>query len=151
MNENVLVWIHPDCLNPCGAALTKYSTAPKVFVFDDEWLLTDSISLKRIAFIYECLLEIEGVEIRKGQVIKEILEAMSSSHCDSIVVVESVDPRFAEIVAEFRRKNIQVEILAAEPLVKLAAGEAERLDLKRFSRYWNQVKRRAMSLNESLF
>ena len=151
MKKNVLIWIYPDCLHPNGAALTAYPDAPRVFVFDEPNILASEMTLKRIAFIYESLLEIKLIEIRKGNPVQELIEALDEFNCDTIAVVISVDPRFQEIVDELRQHNIQFEIFLVEPFVQLAAGEAEKLNLKRFSKYWNQVKRRALSLNESLF
>jgi hypothetical protein len=40
-------------------------------------------------------------------------------------------------------------VLAAEPFLKLSASEADRLDLKRFSRFWQAIKGHALNLNQS--
>jgi hypothetical protein len=65
-----IVWIHGDCLSPYGPALTAYPGAPAIWVWDDALLEEWRISLKRIVFIYECLLDLPVV-IRRGDVATE--------------------------------------------------------------------------------
>lgn len=142
--------MHGDSLDPNGPALSSCPEAPRVFVFDDEVMERYRISLKRIVFIYECLLEIEGIEVRRGGVAAELAAAAVEYGARRIITVESVAPRFARICQELReRYRLPVEVLPLEPFIGLARGEAERLDLKRFSRYWQPLKRRALSLNRS--
>ncbi|NOT59312.1 MAG: hypothetical protein HOP19_03705 [Acidobacteria bacterium] len=149
MND-VLVWLHGDCLNPHGPALQAHADAPRVFVFDEALLTQYRLSLKRLAFLYECLLEIPRVEIRKGDVAAELAAAAREYDCSRIVTAESVAPRFAQIRAALQREyDLTVEVVALEPFIELSSTEAARLDLKRFSRYWNPLKARALSLNQS--
>jgi len=145
-----IIWVHGDSLNPSGPALRAFPDAPRVFVFDDEVLERYRVSLKRIVFIYECLLEIEGIDIRRGMVVAELAAAASEYGVRRIVTVESVAPRFARICRQLQeRSKLSVEVMPLEPFVSLPRGQAERLDLKRFSRYWQPLKRQALSLNHS--
>ena len=145
-----LVWVHGDSLDPQGPALVAHPDAPRVFVFDEQTLESYRVSLKRIVFIYESLLEIEGIEIRRGAVAEELAVVAAEQGCQQIVTVESVAPGFARICRELRQAyRLPVEVLPVAPFVALARGEEERLDLKRFSRYWQPLKRRALSLNRS--
>ncbi len=148
--ENPLLWLHGDCLNPHSPALQAHPDAPRVFVFDDAVLERYQVSLKRIAFLYECLLEIPRIEIRKGNVTAELAAAAREHICQRIVTVESVAPRFARLRASLQREhNLPVEVLSLEPFVELSPSEQTQLDLKRFSRYWNPLKAKALSLNQS--
>lgn len=147
--SDILVWVNDDSLNPQGPALAGHPAAPRVFVFDDEVLERHRFSLKRILFIYESLLEIERIEIRRGRVVDELLAAAAEHGCRRIVTTLSVDPRFDGICRELRQRRLAVEVVPIEPFVTLGPAEAERLDLKRFSRYWQALKQRALSLNRS--
>ncbi|MFN0122362.1 MAG: hypothetical protein ACKV2V_17855, partial [Blastocatellia bacterium] len=89
MND-VLIWIHGDCLNPHSPALQAHPAAPRVFVFDEALLSQYHLSLKRIAFMYECLLEIPRIEIRKGDVAAELAAVAREHGCTRIVTVESL-------------------------------------------------------------
>jgi hypothetical protein len=148
--SEVLVWVHGDSLDPRGPALLAHPEAPRVFVFDDRVLERYQVSLKRIVFMYESLLEIEGIEIRRGDTVTELAAAAREHGVRRIVTVESVAPRMARICEELRRRHqLAVEIRSLEPFVVLSKEETARLDLKRFSRYWQPLKRRALSLNRS--
>jgi hypothetical protein len=129
-----LIWVHPDCLSASNPAFQKYPQAPALFVFDEEEIEAEAWSLKRIAFLYECLLEMP-VEIRRGVVVAELTKALRALGLKKIVTVHSVNPRFAE---QRRRLEmaIPVEVLPAVPFVDYRGT----LDLKRFSRYWKRVE-----------
>jgi hypothetical protein len=150
MMSDALVWIHGADLNPHSPALTAHPDAPRVFIFDDVVIERYQLSLKRIAFIYECLLEIPRVEIRKGELVAELVEAAREHRCQRIVTTASVAPRFARLCARLKREYaLPVEVMPLEPFVELTSSESARLDLKRFSRYWNPLKAKALSLNQS--
>jgi hypothetical protein len=125
-----IVWIHGDCLSPCNPVLQKYPDAPAIWVWDealiDEWQL----SLKRIAFIYECLLELPVV-IRRGDVAQEILAFAQENDANLVVTANSPSPRFGDICNQIEG-SIGVEVLELEPFFEYDGY----IDLKRFSRYW---------------
>ncbi len=132
---------------PQNPARRQYPNAPAVFVFDDELLALYNISLKRILFIYECLLEIPGLEIRKGDVIEELTEATREYGTTRLVTVESVAPRFKELVQRLRHeKKFSVEVLETPAFIEMDEEETANLDLKRFSRYWQAVRARALNI-----
>lgn len=146
-DEKVLIWINEDCLHPNSPALRLHPNAPRVFVFDET---ISDVSLKRIAFQYECLLEIPNIEIRKGAMVEQLIEAVREHECARIVTTSSVAPNVARVIDRLQKSHkLFVTIIATEPFLELTANEIERLDLKRFSRFWNVVKRRVLSLNQS--
>ncbi|MBM3760015.1 MAG: hypothetical protein FJW36_07185 [Acidobacteria bacterium] len=125
-----LIWLHPDCLTANNPAFAKYPQVPSLFVFDEEEIAEEEWTLKRIAFLYETLLELPA-EIDRGKVVEKLLARRPSK----IVTVSSVNPRFAQYVRALERA-VKVEVLAAEPFVDCPAN----VDLKRFSRYWKRVE-----------
>jgi hypothetical protein len=150
--SKVMVWVHGDSLRPGSAALAKHPEARRVFVFDDRVIEGYRLSLKRIVFIYESLLEIEGIEIRRGDVAAELAEAARESGVTRIVTTESVAPGFARISERLRRDyRLELEVLTEEPFAGIGKAESERMDLKRFSRFWQPIKSRALNLNRSLW
>lgn len=146
MNELVrpILWIHADCLSPYGPTFIAYPQAPAIFVFDEPLLAAWQISLKRLTFIYECLLELP-VTIRRGEVSSQIRSFADEQSANRIVTTESPSPRFHAIRAELQR-HLPVETLPVAPLVT-ATGP---LDLRRFSRYWQVAKRTAFG-QQSMF
>ncbi len=138
MMTKTIVWIYPDCLSSTHPALLLHRAAPAVFVWDDEWLATAQISLKRIQFIYEGLLELP-VAIRRGDVAAEVLQFAADHHAMEIATAHSVDPRFhahAQRVAAVAR----LQVYSLPPFLDC---DASKLDLKRFSRYWRTAKKQA--------
>jgi hypothetical protein len=132
--SGVLVWIHADCLAADNPALLKYPDARAVFVWDEEEIEAERWTLKRIQFLYECLLEMP-VEIHRGPVTGRLAELLTGSEAVKIATVDSVNPRFRAQRKELE-KSFTVEVLPAVPFVDYRGN----LDLKRFSRYWKRVE-----------
>lgn len=130
-----IIWVHGDCLSPYNPALKKYPDASAIWVWDETLIEEWQLSLKRLTFIYECLLELP-VAIRRGDVAKEVL-AFAQEHDASVVITaESPSPRFNAICAEIERV-MPVEVLEVEPFFEYDGY----IDLKRFSRYWKVAER----------
>ena len=132
----LIVWVHGDNLNPFSRALRQHAEAPALFVWDEALLDEWRISLKRIAFIYECLLELP-VTIRRGDVAAEIRRFAAEQEADLIVTMESPSPRFIQIVTTLQTAGLNVTILPEPPFLQTDSP----LDLKRFSRYWRIAKK----------
>ncbi|KJH70324.1 DNA polymerase [Aliterella atlantica] len=130
-----IVWVHGDCLSPYNPALKNYPDTPAIWVWDDALIDQWQLSLKRITFIYECLLELP-VTIRRGNVAKEVVSFAQEHNADAVVTVESVSPRFAAICTEIE-SSLPVEVLSLEPFFEYDGY----IDLKRFSRYWKVAER----------
>ena len=134
MNQPI-VWVHGDCLSPYGPALKEYPDAPAIWIWDDALIEEWQLSLKRITFIYECLLELPVV-IRRGDVASEVVAFAKEHNTDLVVTAESPSPRFDAISDQISR-FVQVEVLAVESFFEYKGY----IDLKRFSRYWKVAER----------
>jgi len=135
MNKTI-IWVHGDCLNPHQTAFRLHPGAPAIYVWDDDLLLRRELSLKRILFIYESLLELP-IAIRRGQVAEEILAAAEEHNRQTVVTARSVSPGFERICRQLRKYGVQVYIYEEEPFINLP----QEPDLHRFSRYWKLAKR----------
>ena len=124
------IWLHPDCLAADNPAYLKYPKANALFVFDEDEIEAEQWSLKRLAFLYETLIELP-TEIERGNVVARLLEKRPTK----IVTVDSVNPRFQAYVQKLE-PLVPVEVLQAVPFVDYRGS----LDLKRFSRYWKRVE-----------
>ena len=145
--QNPILWIHGEAMDPANPALQAYPGRPGVFVFDSELLAGRSpttgdpattsqpVSLKRIGFLYECLLELQ-VSPCKGDVATEVLAFARVHGADGIVTSAGIDPRVAAICAALEQE-LPVQVLEPQPFVELE----ERVDLGRFSRYWRRAER----------
>lgn len=119
---NKLFWMHHDCLTePASEA---------IYIFDDEQLAAAGWGLKRLMFVYECLLELP-VQILRGPTV-----ATLSAQNRPLVTVDSPDPWIREII-----RQLEIEVLPAPVFVDLK----EPVDLKRFSRYWKRAESKLLS------
>lgn len=130
-----VIWIHPYCLSPSNAAFLKHPGAPALFVWDDEEILGQQWTLKRLLFIRECLEEMP-VLIRRGNVVAEVSRFAAEHHATRIVSVFNPCPRIRRQAAA-----LGAILLHEEPFVSLSG----RVDLKRFSRYWAKVERKLLT------
>lgn len=126
-----IVWVHEGCLAPDGPALVAHPGAPALFVFDDAYLRREGYTLKRIGFLYECLLELPVV-LRKGDTVTHLNEFAREHRAERIVTTATVCPWHQQIIAEVGAVTV--------PTASLVASTGP-LDLTRFSRFWNRVKK----------
>lgn len=142
--SDTIVWVHDDALRPTNPALAANPDASAIFVFDNTYLAERKISLKRVMFMYECLLELPVI-IRRGDVAAEVVRFAAEHSATRVVTTESPDPRLKSIY-EMVRKALPAESrLDVIPDEQFAEVEAGRLNLKRFTRYWSVAKRFAMT------
>ena len=90
------------------------------------------LSFKRIFFLYECAVD-AAQEIRVGETVAELREAVREHGAERLAVTESVSPRWKEMVAELQ-KETEVEVVPAVDLVSVA-GDYE---AKRFTPFWKK-------------
>jgi len=115
-----ILWVHPY-------ALCVPRDIPAIFVFDDEFLRREGWTLKRAMFVYECLLELP-VEIARGDTVAEVRRFAGGREIWS---VPDPDPWI-----QARQRDLDAQALELPPFVDYRG----KLDLKRFSRYWQRVE-----------
>jgi hypothetical protein len=125
------IWVHADCLHRKSPAYMTYPEAPSLFIWDDQELRRTAWSLKRIGFIYECLLDLP-VEVRRGDPVLEMQRFAVEMQCEGIVTMQTPDPHL-----QMQAKAMDAEILPQPPFVEVKGN----LDLTRFSRYWRKVEK----------
>ncbi len=132
--QQPILWVHGYALNPEHPLFTTHPQAPAIFCFDDAWLTREQISLQRIAFIYECLLDLP-VEIRRGDVVEQVLAFAGEHQADGILTTTAVSPGLQQIRQQLAAV-LPVWTLDPEPFLHYDGP----LDLKRFSRYWKTAQ-----------
>ncbi len=135
---DTIIWVHGDCLSPASPAFTQFPDSPALFVFDEVVLAGYRLSMKRLVFLYECLLELPVV-IRKGDVAQEILRFGREHRASRIVTMSTPAPRFQAVVEEVSQ-YIDMYELDGDRFVDLPPD----IDLTRFSRYWRKAEREAL-------
>jgi hypothetical protein len=129
-----VVWLHDDALRHW------WGEAPAVYVFDAEKILRENWSLKRIGFIYECLLELP-LEIRRGDPVAEVRAFCEMQGADGVICMDSPDPRLRR-----QMNQLKAEIVPLEPFLSFTG----KVDLRRFSRYWTKAEPALLALADNL-
>lgn len=142
-----LVWVHEDCLRPGGPALARYPEAPAIAVLDERAIEEARASLKQLVFIYESLLEIPRVQIVRGDTVETLSAAAREAGCGRVATAESASPEVSRVCRELESLGFETDEAPDAPFVDLTPEEERGLDLKRFSRYWRSVKKRALDTN----
>jgi deoxyribodipyrimidine photo-lyase len=134
-----IIWVHGDNLSPHNPAFRAYSSAPAIWVWDEDLLRRWKISLKRIVFIYESLLDLPVV-IQRGDPAAVVAAFAAGHQADGVVTSNTPAPRFAAIRRALEQ-HYPVQVLEAEPFIRYKG----RIELKRFSRYWQTAERYAFT------
>jgi len=133
--QNVLVWVNEESLDLQGPALMAHPQATSVFIFDEAAIESAGWSIKRLAFIYECLLEIPNIQVYRGSTINILLSLIKEQGYSAIATTSAVDPRLKDMSEKINR-FVPVQHY---PIEEFAPIERVR-DLRRFSRYWSSVE-----------
>ncbi len=135
-----LVWINEENLSPHNPALTAHPQSTPIFIFDEQAIEAAGWTLKRIAFIYESLLEIPALRIYRGSpaaIIPGLIAAQRDYGYKNVTLATTpaVEPRLRQ-QQQMLAKFAPLVLYPVEPFAPI-----ERVrDLRRFSRYWNDVE-----------
>ncbi|MCC6539280.1 MAG: hypothetical protein IT162_17135 [Bryobacterales bacterium] len=124
-----LDWVHTDCL------AADWIGGPAVFVFDDEQVEANAWGIKRIGFVYECLLELP-VEIHRGPTVETLTRLAAGRR---VRTVASPDPWLRRQIDELGR-GVTLEVIPAPVFVEIPTSA----DLRRFSRYWRHAEKQLL-------
>lgn len=131
--DNAVVWVHDGMLSAEHPALQRGK--PAIFVYDEAWCAT--VSLKRIAFIHECLMEMPGVTVvRSNEVTRTLLDFAKERGATQLVTAPSPDPRVRRTI-DAVEASLPVVTVDRPAFAELREGD----DLQRFSRYWGKIER----------
>lgn len=120
-----IVLLHDEMLSPTRPTLTANPDLPRVFVFDTGNDAHGAFALKRLQFIADCLAEVPGVLIYKGET-AAVLVALGVKS----VVTQSTPQRWLH----GRLSAFEVE-WSPEPAFAEYRGA-----LRRFTPYWKKVE-----------
>ena len=118
-----VTWVHDDCL-------FQFGNGPAVYVWDDQYLRSQGWALKRIGFVYECLLELP-VEIRRGDTLAEVRRFAQEHGTDQVVTMQTPDTRLTALA-----RALDAEVIVPEPFVNIKGP----VNLRRFSQYWRKAE-----------
>ncbi len=134
-----LVWLTLDAVAATSPAATAFPTAPTLFVIDPAWLAVERPTLKRLAFLFDCLADVPGVVIEQGDPAVVVPERARAAGCDAVVIAETPCPRVRASVGRIA-EDMPVHVVDGPRF----CDRSRVTDLGRFSRYWNRVRATAL-------
>ncbi len=145
LTSAAMVWINEDSFDPNGPALSANPQATPFFAFDEATIESAGWTLKRIAFIYECLLEVPGVQIYKGASVEVLFSQLMLHQGQNnapplLATTASIDPRLQQIMSRLN-EQVLTRLYEIEPFIR----DVRIRDLRRFSRYWQNVEHKVIS------
>ena len=137
---NPIIWLHEDCLRIDHPVFVQAGNRGRAwFVWDQTYLQQMGYGFQRLFFIYETLLTLP-VTVVRGSFL-ESLSALAGKHHESIWMPGTPNPALIKVAAQIRASGLTVNVVEDIPFVELGREP----DLKRFSRYWKQARKPAMS------
>lgn len=133
-----LIWFNEDGLNPQHQMVQDYADAPRVYVFDVEYLEQWAIAKHRIQFIYESLLEISNIEIYKGETVAVLRQLITDHQVNEVVTTETPN----HLIKSWQDELLKHTNLVTYPEVYPTIDSRPR----RFSHYWRKCDRAWLTL-----
>lgn len=131
--RKTIFWVHPFCLQlpeTCETAGT-----PALFIWDNDFFQSYGLSLKRLVFIYETLLEMP-VTIIAGNT-----AAILAAHdADTIVTWAHHDDRLNILMRQIEDHGCQITRLPIPAFATLPEGRR----FTRFFQYWNKAQKQLL-------
>ncbi|WP_409432227.1 hypothetical protein ACJ3XI_08380 [Litorimonas sp. RW-G-Af-16] len=140
MKTRNIIWIHEDAMRADHPVVFQAGEqAEAVFIWDAAYFEAQGYSAKRLVFIYECLMDLPVV-LYVGETETALRELVSGGR---LFVPTTPNPYFNTILDNLSG-DIDVTQVPDIPLV-IAPDD---VDLKRFFRFWNKVRKSALTSSE---
>jgi deoxyribodipyrimidine photo-lyase len=123
------LYFHDEMLSPTHPLLVVFSDLRRVFVFDDALIRHQNLSLKRIQFIADCVVEIPDIEIYRGNP-GDVLRGLGINH----VVTQTTPMTWVRNSLN----GFTVDWRLEESFVRHAGP------VKRFTSFWKKVEDSAL-------
>jgi deoxyribodipyrimidine photo-lyase len=145
LDQRVIIWLHDECLHPQSPVLMAHPQATPIFIFDETELEQAGWSLKRIAFLYESLLEIPKIQIYLGSPV-EVLTNLQRQRSEQLgqAVIFATMPAISPHLREQMRELAEIAPVYFYQFEAFAPMGVVR-DLRRFSRYWERAEYAVLS------
>lgn len=144
------IWVHEDALNwdhpvfkPNSQELHEREDKTAVFIWDSAYFEAQAYSLKRLTFIYECLIDMQAddmkIDLYQGDtetVLRGLLGDVNEG--GTLCFADTPNPAFLEI-AENLKQDFPVAIIKDTPFIETS----DDVDMTRFFRFWNRSRKSA--------
>jgi len=154
------IWINEDTLginHPVFEAASRDAIA--IFIWDQAYFQRQNYSLKRLAFIYECLIDLQQqidttqngslrLEVYEGDtqsVLQDIIYSNDGACDDSAMnklYVPGIPNPYVLDVIRLLGQDIKIAIIEPIPFMTVP----DDVDMRRFFRFWKRARKSALGL-----
>ena len=153
-----IIWMHEDALTYHHPVFQAAGEAGRnlraVFVWDSAYFQLQGYSLKRLTFIYECLIDLQrqnsdagngiNLDVFSGDmqsVLAKLMRVNDRSEAAKLYLAGTPNPIFLDIANSLAQKY-PVKIIPNRPFI----DAPDDVDMTRFFRFWNRSRRSALGL-----
>jgi hypothetical protein len=126
------IFVHDEMLNPDLAIFREFPDALRFFVYDDQFLLSEGWTIKRIQFVADGLLEIPRLHVFRGST-RQVISQLGSSN---IVTQETPNVAIRALIEGI--DGVGVTYVAETSFVTYSGS------LARFSQYWKSIEKQLL-------
>jgi len=145
------IWVHEDALSRNHLVFeTAGENARAVFIWDSAYFERQAYSLKRLTFIYECLIDMQqggadgaklNLEVFHGDTETILREFCISEGQENNPLYMADTPNLVFLkIANKLGQDIPVEMVKNSPFIEVP----DDVDMTRFFRFWNRSRRSAL-------
>lgn len=135
------IWLHEDALTECHPAFSD-TDCDSVFIWDQDYFTQMDYGFQRLVFIYEKLCQMK-THIYRGATVSTLIQLAADKNIQNIRVPFSPNPKRQAMIDELLAQGFNVKVIHEKPFVTLKKEP----DLKRFFRFWNRARKKALSPN----
>lgn len=139
LHEDALRLSHPIFNNETKSLSAHNNWEKPVFIWDTDYFLDAGHSFKRLVFIYETLSALP-VDIYHGKMDDVIVQLIQEKNLTNLFIPKTPNPQLRQFI-NFARTMVSTHVIDDEVFVSLDRTP----DLGRFFRYWNKVRKAALS------
>jgi hypothetical protein len=139
LHEDALRLSHPIFNNETKSLSAHNSWEKPVFIWDTDYFSDAGYSFKRLVFIYETLSALT-VDIYHGKMDDMVVQLIQEKNLTNLFIPKTLNPQLRQFI-NFARTMVSTHVIDDEAFVSLD----RKPDLGRFFRYWNKVRKAALS------
>ena len=140
-----LIWLNEDNLRVDHPVFEQTpENTQSVFIWDNVYFKKHNYSLKRLVFLYECLLELP-VDIYEGETMNTLKTLCEKKAITKLWVPHSINPEINTLIQKIHDR-VQIHIVKEKPFVTLKKEK----NYTRFFPYWKNASTSAMAINGNI-
>ena len=140
-----LIWLNEDCLTDNHPVFKQAgSSAVAFFIWDTDYFQAMDYGYNRLLFIYEAISSLP-FDIYDGK-INDVLMALFSHYQTDQLWVPKTPNQYIQNECDGLAKQYQLTMVPDHPFIT----GAEHIIETRFFRYWNKIKKKALSQSSNI-